>query len=316
MKTIVTSEMVAHLWANQSQQEARNAGRNRRASFYFEGDTIYSYGGHFPIAKHVEHKGEKAILFTTRHYSPSTSGHCNMVLNALRHKQSDIIRCYNPAAIGEHDHKSNLKEMRERCEETLNKALRSRTQTDWLRHETATIANEHARYRALFGKSLDKPLTISEDWQAQAKAQIAKNREAIKNAEKIKEREKKKLIKSTLEVLSYWKLGEDAILEKYPDPMNRPRYDTMLAPIALRLSSKGEVETSRGARIPADHARRIWKMVKGFRASGQSYQRNGHTIHAGQFAVDSIDAHGTLTAGCHTIEFAAMVELAERLGWK
>jgi hypothetical protein len=38
------TDMVAHLWAHQSQDSARNGG-----NFYFEGDTLYSYGAHFPL---------------------------------------------------------------------------------------------------------------------------------------------------------------------------------------------------------------------------------------------------------------------------
>ena len=46
MKKVVSKSEVAHLWANQIQDEARDS----RKSFYFEGRTIYSYGAHFTIA--------------------------------------------------------------------------------------------------------------------------------------------------------------------------------------------------------------------------------------------------------------------------
>ena len=48
-KIVVSPETVAHLWANQVQQEAKNSNR----SFYFYGPSIYSYGSHFEIARHV-----------------------------------------------------------------------------------------------------------------------------------------------------------------------------------------------------------------------------------------------------------------------
>lgn len=45
-------------------------------SFFFRGDTIYSYGQHFPIARHVTGtRGRAAVLFTTRDYSKTTSKH-------------------------------------------------------------------------------------------------------------------------------------------------------------------------------------------------------------------------------------------------
>lgn len=80
MKTVVSPDMVAHLWANKSQSSARNSNR----SFYFEDDTIYSYGRHFPIARHATHKGEPCILFTVRDYSPTTSNHKSMVRRAIQ----------------------------------------------------------------------------------------------------------------------------------------------------------------------------------------------------------------------------------------
>ena len=78
---VYPSDMVAHLWAHKSQDFARNPGHN----FYFHGDTIYSYGSHFPVARHVENKRGRAVLFTTRDYSVTTSGHKWTVLGACKH---------------------------------------------------------------------------------------------------------------------------------------------------------------------------------------------------------------------------------------
>jgi len=39
---------VAHVWAQQVQDEERSG------NMFFEGDTIYSYGHHFPIARFVK----------------------------------------------------------------------------------------------------------------------------------------------------------------------------------------------------------------------------------------------------------------------
>jgi hypothetical protein len=75
---------IAHLWAHKAQSSARNP----RGNFYFNGDTIYSYGSHFPIARIVTvergpNKGQEAILFTTRGYSSTTSGHIREVRSAV-----------------------------------------------------------------------------------------------------------------------------------------------------------------------------------------------------------------------------------------
>src|SRR5512146_2854588 len=79
MRTVFSNNReVAHVWAQQSQASGR--GHN----FYFDGPTIYSYGSHFPIARFVTNeRDERAVLFTTRRYSKSTSRHVSYAAQAL-----------------------------------------------------------------------------------------------------------------------------------------------------------------------------------------------------------------------------------------
>lgn len=65
---------VAHAWANQTCQSAKGS------NFYFDGPTIYSYGGHFPLA-HICPNGD--ILINKKHYSMSTARHKRHVYKAL-----------------------------------------------------------------------------------------------------------------------------------------------------------------------------------------------------------------------------------------
>ena len=108
-------DMIAHLWANRSQDSARNAGGN----FYFDGDTIYSYGSHFPIARHVETKRGRAVLFTTRDYSVTTSGHKWAVLRACRHLT--VFHVQHPT---DSDRKGQFDEYRQRDVELARKYSR------------------------------------------------------------------------------------------------------------------------------------------------------------------------------------------------
>lgn len=74
------SSYIAHLWAHQSQEEARNSN----GSFFFEGDTIYSYGHHFPCGKIVHNRhGKKAYVLNSNSYSVATSRHQGMVWGAI-----------------------------------------------------------------------------------------------------------------------------------------------------------------------------------------------------------------------------------------
>ena len=54
--------MVAHLWANEKKESARGS------NFFFEGESIYSYGYHFEVGRIVRNKrGEKAYLINNMH---------------------------------------------------------------------------------------------------------------------------------------------------------------------------------------------------------------------------------------------------------
>ena len=83
-------------------------------------------------------------------------------------------------------------------------------------------------------------------------------------------------------------------------------------PCLLRVRGD-QIETSQGARIPLDHAPRIWRLVSACVSTGREYKRNGHTEHAGEYAIDSISAVGELRAGCHTISYAELQKLARSL---
>ena len=73
---------VAHIWANPRCEDDHASGFN----MFFKGDTIYSYGRHFPIARHVENEqGESAVLFTTESYGISTGKHKTYTSRACRH---------------------------------------------------------------------------------------------------------------------------------------------------------------------------------------------------------------------------------------
>lgn len=76
---------------------------------------------------------------------------------------------------------------------------------------------------------------------------------------------------------------------------------------------KGDLlQTSRGAECPWSHAVIAYRMAERCHLTGTSWQRNGKTIRVGVFQVDRIDSDGNLYAGCHTIRFAEMRDLALR----
>ena len=75
MKKILKNHSeVSHYWANKIQSQGK------ACNMFFEGDIIYSYGYHFPIAKHIKNN---LILFTSKGYSVSTSKHLGITRSAI-----------------------------------------------------------------------------------------------------------------------------------------------------------------------------------------------------------------------------------------
>jgi hypothetical protein len=49
--------------------------KGRSSSMFIEGDTLYSYGHHFPLLERMQHWGEDKFLLNADRYSVTTSGH-------------------------------------------------------------------------------------------------------------------------------------------------------------------------------------------------------------------------------------------------
>lgn len=74
----MNNAMIAHLWANEQQGSAKGS------NFFFEGDSIYSYGRHFEAGRIVWNKrGERAYLVNTSRYSVTTGKHMSKVWGSL-----------------------------------------------------------------------------------------------------------------------------------------------------------------------------------------------------------------------------------------
>jgi hypothetical protein len=83
----------------------------------------------------------------------------------------------------------------------------------------------------------------------------------------------------------------------------------------IRLRVKGdELQTSRGARVPLVHAVKAFKVIKRLHDRKQAYERNGHTIHLGHFALDAIDTNGNVRAGCHEVAWDEIARVATLVG--
>ena len=127
-KYVFDTGEIPHLWAHRTQDEARN----RQGNLYFTGDIIYSYGSHFPIARHVTNDaGERAVLFTTNTYSVTTSAHCSAVRSAIPsgipvfHVPNVCHGRYSGSELTADDYAGNLTDYVERIEKHVITSARA-----------------------------------------------------------------------------------------------------------------------------------------------------------------------------------------------
>jgi hypothetical protein len=286
-KTVYPADMVAHLWAHKSQDYARNPGHN----FYFNGDTIYSYGSHFPVARHVTRKGNSAVLFTTRSYSATTAGHKCMVEGACRH-----LTVFRVADATGSDTRKQFAEYRAQYMALVGKYAKARQRKPEHLDALRRLVEEANNYATFFG--LRARLTLPDDLTAM----IAECQAIDKRERERKQREERKREREAQERLQKW---ADGVIDYCPSGYGQP--------IRLRIAGD-ELQTSRGARVPLAHAVKAFRVLKRLHDKGQAYQRNGHTIHLGHFALDSLDTEGNVTAGCHTVQWAEIERVAALAG--
>ena len=99
-----------------------------------------------------------------------------------------------------------------------------------------------------------------------------------------------------------WIAGDRQAVTKYDWPTVLRRRDD-------------ELETSKGARVPLDHAKRAFRIVEACRATKRAYARNGRTEHVGAYVIDSISENGDVVIGCHEIQFSEIERFAKSEGW-
>lgn len=267
MKKVFTDiSQVAHLWANQLQDEARNSG-----NFYFNGKTIYSYGGHFPIAKHIEVNGQKAVLFTTRGYSNTTAKHIAVVRQAASHL--NVIKCYNPNTT----HEENFNRWKIDAELVAAKLPKAKKPEKYL-NELEYINSQANKYAHFFGLELPANLTaILSIKDKNEYNTYHEQKTAILEAERLKK--EAELKKQHKKALNEWKTGKTN------------RLYIRIKTDYLRLNKENErIETTQAVQIPLELAKRLFYSIK------------GNTLKVGDkvlnFEVNEVGAK--VKIGCHT----------------
>jgi hypothetical protein len=181
---------IAHLWAYGEQDHARNS----RYNFYFDGAVIYSYGGHFPIARLTEKDGEKVVLFTSRTNSRTTNKHINIVAGAIPENYKVIymneIPRYSDSGIY---NRGNLQAYESSLNLLLDGYQRSRKYKDYRLNDVKRELNKLRDYITYFTPEI--PETLQKILESEIVTEIdSKLCELREESAKINEEKSKKAI--------------------------------------------------------------------------------------------------------------------------
>jgi hypothetical protein len=304
-QTVFTNDMVAHVWAQQTQPH----GRSGNGQFYFDGGTLYSYGSHFPVAMFVQnHRGQECALFNSDSYSITTSRHQSRarsaysglsfsapcaVLGPIARMGADLAgQQIKRGSKASKDIRAHYQAV---TDSAVKKAARARSNLQWHLENAQGAASEGDALSAFFALGWRIKIEAPEAFAAA----IAADRVRARKLSEQREREANA-------ALPDWRACRRDFL-----PHGRGR-----AKVYLRLRPDGEeIETSMGARFPAEHARRALPIIAAVRDRGEEWRPNGRSVHLGHFAINCIAPNGDVTAGCHHVTWREIETVARSLGW-
>lgn len=267
MKTVHIPGNVAHLFAHQLQNEARNSGN----TLFFRDKEIYSYGYHFCIAKFVD---SETLLFTKRSYSKTTAKHINIVRNATNHINK--IYCYNPS--GTHDENFNV--WQNEAENNINKLQKAKKPEIYI-NKLNNIKSKVEKYCDFF--EIDIPTTLQSVLYITEKTEIVAYFEA-KQANILKDKES---------ALNKLKIAHKLELKDWRKFKKQRLYSRIENVDYLRYNKTSErFETSQGIEIPKELFLRLWDKV----------QNNQYFDKVLEYSVKEI-SKSYITVGCHKITF-------------
>lgn len=297
MKKVVSSQAVTHLWAHRQQESARNSN----GSLYFYGDTIFSYGAHFPIARHLD---SGAIAVTTGRYSATTDGHVALVRRAIPDHEVTIFvdNPRMPADAADRDRaEGRALSLLASASKRRSPALKDNDQASAL-----GVAMHFNLYAQAVGSSERIALTPIAEADLAAMRLSAVRREQLAAADA--RRDQANADARLAEQVKRWRNFEPT-----------SGHDIRNASTALRMYRNSValgglnnmfIETSRGAVIPATDAARLWPIIRRVMDGERDYEVG---MKLGAYRLTQIRQDGSIVVGCHDIAFAEIERIAEAL---
>lgn len=285
-KVFSNHDQVLHLWANQSQDEARCK------NVFFHGKNCYSYGHHYLLGTLVKYKGKTVAVINDSGYSVTTSKHIasawDAVENQLRIKTKNI-NSFNMVniLINIQSELIDLVMSQFRGRSFYdNKPIRDYDLKQIKEFNKLCIELKHKEFVLEFN---DEILEALKEHKTKC---ITK--EKIRDAEKsVKREQANKLAQEKLkEEIQAWRQG---------GPLTQGMHN--ISPQLIRV--KGEmVETSRGAEVTLKQAKTLLGLIH------FDLHTKGERI--GQFTLDSVKGN-LVRIGCHEVD---LNEAKKVLGFK
>jgi hypothetical protein len=290
-KVFTSSSQVYHLWANQSQDEARQGGgigfgwrsssRGAGSRAFFHGVSAYSYGMHYEVGRIVEYNGVKLGIVNNSGYSSTTGKHVNEcysaldglmprikattfdVFEALLENQESLIsvimNTFNSLkfrsieALEYYINAEGVGEFNTLCRTLGHPELVLNIPKEFL-----DLVREHIQIRLDRQKELDATAEIRRE--AKRAADLVKNQASIEQ----------------------WKRGE----------IRATAFISSIRPMLIRVKDS-TVQTSAGAEVPLNDAITLLKAVESNKVK--------IGMKVGSFTFDSIK-NGIVKIGCHTFK--------------
>lgn len=316
MKKVFDNAMVAHVWAQQNQDE----GRSNNGQFYFRGKTIYSYRDSWPLA-HFHESG--LIILNTQSYSMTTSRHLSEVRSALGYGREnivsvdsveilkDIVNGYGTPQNIANKICATVKDQAHKYIKSAAKRKKPSLQSSDIGAALSWIATAEKLCNMLessvqFHEQLGE---LQRQLRDDSAALIASKGDEIK-AENEAEKKRKAAKKAAA------KEDHDRELERFRSGADFRDYylKEFTDKVYMRVNDEGNIETSRRAIFPVDHAKKAFTVIRTMREKGEGWKRNGKTIHLGHFQIDEILPNGDVKAGCHFVQWDEIEACAVKLG--
>ena len=280
MRNVLPVSELCHKWANMEQE----SGRNANGSMYFNGSTIYSYGSHFPIAKHiVNEQGQRAVLFTERSYSVTTEKHKSQVWMSC--KNDNIIFCSLPNST----HQDNFNFWLNIAELQGARKLKTARKPELYLNIISNVESKAVKYADFFG--IEIPETLKAVLSIKDKSQYLDYQHKANELAKIEEQKRLKEQKAKFkeDIKKWFNCETSRLYTNY-------KYDF------LRINDN-RIETTQAVQIPIELGKRLFLSVK-----NQSLKVGDKVLN---YSVNQVGKE--IKIGCHTFKQSYLLKFGSQL---